>query len=93
MNLHPDVLATLISRGLTEPEIALLASRMLSAVTSLQAQLTALDAQISTLTAQRDAVQAELNQANITVGKLIAPDAPAPEPAPEGTASATIAAP
>ena len=76
MNLHPDVLATLVARGLTQAEIELLASRMLSAVTGLQAQLNALDMQIATLQSQRDAVQAELGQANITVGKLIAPDTP-----------------
>ena len=72
LDLHPDVLATLTARGLSPDEIELLKGRMLSAVTSLQAEITALDTQIATLEAQRLAVSNELAQANVTVGKLTA---------------------
>lgn len=71
MNLNPELMQTMVNLGVTEPELELLRSRMLSAVTGLQAQLNALDAQIATLTAQREAFYVELQQANITVGKLI----------------------
>ena len=71
MNLRPELLQTLTNLGVTAPELDLLRERMLSSVTSLQAQLTALDAQIGNLQAQRASVDAELTQANYTVGKLI----------------------
>lgn len=71
MNLKPELLSALTNLGVTETELELLRTRMLSAVTGLEAQLNALGSQISTLSAQRDAVSAELQQANITVGKLI----------------------
>lgn len=76
MNLRPELLETMSVLGVTEPELDLLRSRMLGAVTGLQAQLTALDAQIATLQAQRDAVVTELKQANFTVGKLVDPTPP-----------------
>ncbi len=71
MNLKPELLTTMSNLGVTEPELELLRSRMLSAVTGLQAQLTALDAQIATLTAQRDTAAYELQQALQTVSKLV----------------------
>lgn len=71
MNLKPQLLDTMTALGVTEPELDLLRSRMLSAVTGLQAQISALDMQIATLQAQRDAVAAELGRASVTVGKLI----------------------
>jgi D-serine dehydratase len=71
MNLKPQLLDTMTTLGVTEPELDLLRSRMLGAVTGLQAQLSALDMQIATLQAQRDAVAAELGRASVTVGKLI----------------------
>ena len=57
--------------GVTERELELLRSRMLGAVTGLQAQITALDTQIATLQAQRDAAAHELAAAQVTVGKLV----------------------
>lgn len=71
MNLKPELQTTLTNLGVTEPELELLRSRMLSAVTGLEAQLNALDAQINTLSAQRDEVLVELQQASLTVGKLV----------------------
>jgi hypothetical protein len=71
MNLKAQLLDTMSALGVTEPELDVLRSRMLSAVTGLQAQLAALDMQIATLQAQRDAVAVELGQANLTVGKLV----------------------
>ena len=72
MNLKPELLAALTELGVTSTELDLLRERMLSAVTSLAAQLTALDAQISTLTAQRNEVQMKLSGALVTVEKLTA---------------------
>ena len=74
MNLKPELLATLVALGTTNDELTLLSNRMLGAVSGLQAQLNALDAQLQVLNAQRDAVVAELTQANITVAKLIDPE-------------------
>lgn len=71
MNLNPTLLATLTSLGLSEAEVSLLESRMMSAVTSLEAQLNALNAQISTLSVQRDAIAEELAVAQVTVAKLL----------------------
>lgn len=71
MNLRPELLATLVTLGVNGDELVTLGSRMLSAVSSLEASLNALDGQIRTLQSQRDAVAAELTQANITVSKLI----------------------
>lgn len=71
MNLKSELLSTLNQLGITETELETLRSRMLSAVTALEAQVNALNSQIATLTFQRDAALAELQQANITVNKLI----------------------
>lgn len=71
MNLKPELLQAMVSLGVTGPELELLSSRMLSAVTSLQAQLNALDTQLATIQSQRDAASQELAQAQITVSKLI----------------------
>lgn len=74
MNLRPELLSTMAQLGVTEAELDLLRGRMLSAVTSLQAQLNALDAQIATLNAQRDVLVGELSQANVTISKLVDPN-------------------
>lgn len=71
MNLNPDLLKVLIDLGVNEAELVILRGRMLSAVTGLQAELTALDTQIAALSYQRNRVAEELEQANVTVGKLI----------------------
>lgn len=71
MNLKPELLAALAKLGVSPEETAMLGEKMLSAVTSREAQLNALDAQIRTLSAQRDVVAAELETANATVGKLL----------------------
>lgn len=71
MNLKSELLQTLTDLGVTPDELTLLQGRMLSAVSSLQAGIAALDAQISTLQGQRDELTAELNQAGVTVAKLI----------------------
>jgi len=71
MNLKPELLATLIALGIDEQELALLQAGMLGTVSSLQSQIEALSGQIENLTNQRNALVAQLNQANITVGKLI----------------------
>lgn len=71
MNLKSELISTLNQLGVTETELETLRSRMLSAVTALEAQVNALNSQIATLTSQRDASLAELQQANITVNKLI----------------------
>jgi hypothetical protein len=80
MQLKPLLLQTMTDLGVTPDELVLLQGRMLSAVSSLQANLVALDAQISTLQRQREEVAAELGQASTTVMKLVDPD---PEPLPE----------
>lgn len=79
MNLKPELLATMASLGVTEPELEILKSRMMFSVTSLEAQITALDAQISTLTVQRDAARQELEAALVTASKLVGPAVPEPE--------------
>jgi hypothetical protein len=71
MNIKTQLASTLIDLGVTETELETLRYRMLSAVTALEAQVNALNSQINTLTSQRDAAIAELQQANVTVGKLL----------------------
>lgn len=71
MNLKSELLQTLTDLGVTPDELTLLQGRMLSAVSSLQAGIMALDAQIATLQGQRGELAAELNQASVTVAKLI----------------------
>lgn len=71
MNLKPELLDLLTQLGLVPDEVETLRSRMMSAVTALEAQVTALNSQIDQLLAQRDAAQTELAQAYITVGKLV----------------------
>ena len=79
MNLKPQLLTTLTNLGITEAELPILSDRMLSLVSSLEAQIDALNAQIATLTAQRDAVRKELVAALVTASKLVDPAAPEPE--------------
>jgi phage shock protein A len=74
--LKPELLTTLTNLGITEPELETLRSRMMGAVTGLEANLSALNLQIEQLTAQRDAILAELQQAHITVSKLINSEEP-----------------
>jgi hypothetical protein len=76
MNLKPQLLTTLTNLGITEAELPILSDRMLSLVSSLEAQIDALNAQISTLTGQRDAVRQELAAALVTASKLVDPAAP-----------------
>jgi hypothetical protein len=76
MNLKPQLLTTLTNLGITEAELPILSDRMLSLVSSLEAQVSALNAQIATLTAQRDAARQELAVALITASKLVDPAAP-----------------
>lgn len=71
MNLKTELINTMTTLGLTEPELALLYDRMMGTVTGLEAQITALDTQIATLTSQRGTIVAELAQAKVTVSKLI----------------------
>lgn len=71
MILNSSLIAVLSTLGVTDNELETLRSRMLSAVTALEAQVNALNSQINTLTSQRDAALAELQQANVTVGKLL----------------------
>ena len=71
MELKPELLQTMTNLGVTDTELEILRGRMLSVVSSLEAQLNALNAQINTLAAQRDDVQSELNQAKQTVRKLV----------------------
>jgi homogentisate 1,2-dioxygenase len=73
MNLKPELLAVMTQLGVTEPELAVLASRMTFAVSSLEAQLNALNSQINQLTQQRDAVLAELQEGQLTMNKLVNP--------------------
>lgn len=71
MELKPELLQTMLNLGVDPSEIGMLMEKMLSAVTSRQAELTAIDAQISTLNSRRDTLIAELAEADITVAKLI----------------------
>lgn len=71
MNLKPELLSAMTTLGVTDSELDLLRTRMLSAVSSLDAHLNALDAQIRTLESQRSAIAEELAQATITVSKLV----------------------
>jgi hypothetical protein len=71
MNLKPELLETFTALGVTEDELATLSNRMMSSISSLQAQLTALSTQIETLTAQRNEVITEMSRVNITIQKLV----------------------
>lgn len=70
MNLKPELKSVMDALGVTPDELVMLQGRMMSSVTSLQAQITALDAQISTLNGQRSELAAELAAANVTLAKL-----------------------
>ena len=71
MNLKPELLSTLTNLGVSEEELVLLRDRMLSSVTSIQAQITALDGQISTLQGQKVEAEGRLAQAQVTLSKLL----------------------
>ena len=60
MNLKPELLATLTNLGITEAEVPILYDRMMSLVTSLEANINALSAQIDTLSTQRAELEIQL---------------------------------
>lgn len=71
MNLKPELLATLTNLGITEAELPVLFDRMMSLVTSLEAQINALSAQIDTLSAQKVELQAQLAASQVIAAKLL----------------------
>ena len=71
MNLKPELLATLTSLGITEAELPVLFDRMMSLVTSLEAQINALTAQIDTLSAQKVELQTQLAASQVIAAKLL----------------------
>jgi len=79
MNLKPELLTTLTNLGITKEELPILYDRMLSLVSSLQAQINSLDAQIATLTSQKAEAEGKLKAGQIIAMKLLDPVAE-PEP-------------
>jgi hypothetical protein len=73
MNLKPELLATLTSLGITEAELPILFDRMMSLVTSREANINALSAQIDTLTAQKAELEIQLASSQIIAAKLLDP--------------------
>jgi len=71
MNLKPELLATLTNLGITEAELPILFDRMMSLVTSLQANINALSAQIDTLTAQKAELETQLTAGQAIAAKLL----------------------
>lgn len=71
MNLKPELLATLTNLGITEAELPVLFDRMMSLVTSLEAQINALSAQIDTLSAQKVELQTQLTASQVIAAKLL----------------------
>lgn len=71
MNLKPELLSTLTSLGITEAELPVLFDRMMSLVTSLEAQINALSAQIDTLSAQKVELQTQLAASQVIAAKLL----------------------
>lgn len=82
MNLKPELLDTLTKLGITEAELPILYDRMLSLVSSLQAQINSLDAQIVTLSAQKVEAEQKLKAGQVIAAKLLDPE-PEPAPTPE----------
>ncbi len=71
MNLKPELLATLTGLGITEAELPVLFDRMMSLVTSLQANINALTAQIDTLSAQKVELETQLAAGQAIAAKLL----------------------
>lgn len=71
MILKAELKQVMDDLGITPDELNTLQSRMLSSVTTVQAQITALSAQIESLTSQRTQFQEELQASMVTVAKLI----------------------
>jgi hypothetical protein len=71
MNLKPELLATLTTLGITEAELPILFDRMMSLVTSLEAQINALTAQTDTLLAQKAELQTQLVASQVIAAKLL----------------------
>jgi hypothetical protein len=71
MTLKPELLTTLTSLGITEAELPVLYDRMMSLVTSLQANINALSAQIDTLSAQKAELEAQLTAGQAIAVKLL----------------------
>jgi hypothetical protein len=71
MNLKPELLATLTGLGITEAELPVLYDRMMSLVTSLQANINALTAQIDTLAAQKVELETQLAAGQAIAAKLL----------------------
>lgn len=71
MNLKPELLATLTTLGITEAELPVLYDRMMSLVTSLQANINALTAQIDTLSAQKAELETQLVASQAIAAKLL----------------------
>jgi len=71
MNLKPELLATLTNLGITEAELPILFDRMMSLVTSLQANINALTAQIDTLSAQKVELETQLAAGQAIAAKLL----------------------
>jgi len=71
MNLKPELLTTLTTLGITEAELPVLYDRMMSLVTSLQANINALTAQIDTLSAQKVELETQLAAGQAIAAKLL----------------------
>jgi hypothetical protein len=71
MNLKPELLATLTNLGITEAEVPILYDRMMSLVTSLEANINALSAQIDTLSTQRAELEIQLAAGQAIASKLL----------------------
>lgn len=71
MELKPELTATLVSLGLTPEEIETFKIKLAETTGAIDGRLASLNSQITTLSAQRDDAQIELDQAMVTVNKLI----------------------
>lgn len=83
MNLKPELLSALTSLGITQDEIPVLYERMMSLVTSLQAQVNALSAQIETLSAQKAEAESKLLAGIAIANKLLSDSPSTPDAAPD----------
>ena len=71
MKLKPELLSAMSTLGVTEAELPVLFDRMMSLVTSLEAQINALTAQIDTLSAQKVELQTQLAASQVIAAKLL----------------------
>ena len=74
MNLKPELLTALTNLGITEQELPILYDRMMSLVTSLQANINALSAQIDTLSTQKTELETQLVASQAIAAKLLTQD-------------------